>query len=110
MRYRYNRAATSAQIQLTASAAAKAKPHHDPACLKDSPSTSETTMHASTKATTNQRSAHGSAWSSVPRINENRSSAVMRGRISGPNSRKNETADTRNALNQESLTGRRYAS
>src|SRR5450759_3405212 len=44
--------------------------HHDTACLKDSPSTAETTRHASTKAATNQRTAHGSAWNSVPRTNE----------------------------------------
>src|SRR5664280_2825709 len=110
MRYRYSRTTASAPIQLTTSVAANAIPHHDTACLKDSPSTAETTRHATTKAATNQRIAHGSAWTSVSRTNENRSSAVVLGRISGPNSRRNEMADTRNALNQESLMGRRYAS
>src|SRR5450759_3690683 len=110
MRYLYGRTTASATIQLTANVAAHAMLHHDTACLKDSPSTAETIRHASTKAATNQRTAHGNIWSSVPRTNENRNSVVVRGRISGPNSRKKETADTRNALNQESLTGRRYAS
>src|SRR5664279_5274603 len=107
---RVRRATASASIQLTTSVPANVMLHHDTACLNDSPSIAETTRHASTNAAMNQRTAHGSAWTSVSWTNENRSSAVVLGRISGPNNRRNEKADTGNALNQESLAGRRKAS